>query len=518
MTEIDEAELLAAAGTGTELSVTAAGSRRTVSASLLRRCCLELAGQIDPRGIRLTGAQVTGQLDLTGLDVRFPLRFDDCESEHAPVLAGADLFELSLTRCRLPGLLANGLRLRSDLDLSGARIRGSHTTAASITRRAAVWLSEAAVGGRLLCTDTFIDGVGDRAVYADRIQIGGAARLIGHFTAFGEVRMMGARIAGGMELTGAHIIARRWLALDLEGAVIDGSLLMARDTSGRTPVIRGRLDLANARIKGSIALHHAAVFPSDPAASPYDSAYRYSPAGTVIRARSLTLGGQFSLEQDCHITGGIDLGRSDLGSMWLGPDISIAAPGQTALELASAQVRGSVAVNDKVLVQGTIRMEGATVHGDLALHGELSYPEHKSLVAGNGLIVDGSVYLEGLVCYGGRVNFTGATLGSLTAEKAELRNPDGNSLNIAGATVGGSVRLVRGFISAGTVVLNRARIGGRLLLSGGSFSCPGTGSGPGPGHAIEALSATVDGGIDLRLEQDLPGGGPHRHEDHLPGR
>jgi uncharacterized protein YjbI with pentapeptide repeats len=275
MTEIDEAELLDAARAGTELDASADGGRRPVSADLLRRCCLGLRDQIDPRGIRLSAARINGQLDLTGLDVRFSLRFDDCEFEQAPVLVGADLFELSFTRCRLPGLLANGLRLRSDLDLSRARIRGSHTTVASITRRAAVWLSEATVGGRLICTDAFIDGIHDRAIYADRIRIGGAARLLGNFTAFGEVRMMGARIGGALELTGAHIIAQRWLALDLEGATIEGSLLMARDPSGRLPVIRGRVDLANARIKGTITMRNASVFLAGEAL-PYDSTYRWS--------------------------------------------------------------------------------------------------------------------------------------------------------------------------------------------------------------------------------------------------
>jgi hypothetical protein len=54
-----------------------------------------------------------------GLRVAFPLRFERCEFDSAPVVEGAPLFELSLTGCpRLPGLLGNGLRLRRDLDLS----------------------------------------------------------------------------------------------------------------------------------------------------------------------------------------------------------------------------------------------------------------------------------------------------------------------------------------------------------------------------------------------------------------
>jgi hypothetical protein len=49
MTEIGEAELLAAAREGTELDGSSDGARRPVRADLLRRCCLELRDKIDPR-------------------------------------------------------------------------------------------------------------------------------------------------------------------------------------------------------------------------------------------------------------------------------------------------------------------------------------------------------------------------------------------------------------------------------------------------------------------------------------
>ena len=99
---------------------------------MLRRCCHELKHQVDPRGLRLNNVIVVGCLDLAGLEVPFPLRFDGCEFDSAPVVEGAQLFELSLTGClRLPGLLGNGLRLRRDLDLSRSQVAGAHWTSAS---------------------------------------------------------------------------------------------------------------------------------------------------------------------------------------------------------------------------------------------------------------------------------------------------------------------------------------------------------------------------------------------------
>src|SRR5205085_8390186 len=105
MEEIDEAELIGAGRSGALLNGAAPGGKRTLQAALLRKCCHEYSGQIDPRGLRLANTVIIGCLDLTGLVVPFPLRFDGCEFDCAPVVEGAQLFELSLTGCpRLPGL------------------------------------------------------------------------------------------------------------------------------------------------------------------------------------------------------------------------------------------------------------------------------------------------------------------------------------------------------------------------------------------------------------------------------
>jgi hypothetical protein len=113
------------------------------------------------------------------------------------------------------------------------------------------------------------------------------------------------------------------------------------------------------------------------------------------------------------------------------------------------------------------------------------------------MTVDGDVFLDGLRTKGGRVNFRGATLGSLSAGGARLHNPDGHSIDLTQAVVKGSVQLFDGFTSTGLVALNRSNIEGRLQLSGGSFICPAPAARNERGHAIEAISITVRGGIDL---------------------
>jgi hypothetical protein len=79
MGEIDEAELTRAGQRGAVVEGMADDGKRTISGALLRRCCHELKDQIDARGLRLNNVIVTGALDLTGLVVPFPLRFEGCE-------------------------------------------------------------------------------------------------------------------------------------------------------------------------------------------------------------------------------------------------------------------------------------------------------------------------------------------------------------------------------------------------------------------------------------------------------
>src|SRR5690348_3299336 len=218
---------------------------RYVPGRLVARDSAELRDQIDPRGVRLTGAVVAGPLDLAGLEVPFPLRFDDCEFEAPPVVEGAQLHELAFTGCgRLPGLLGNEVRIRRDLDLSRSRVAGAHQTSASTSQGAAGWLCESDIGGRLLCAATSIDADGQRSIQADRLRVAGTVRFPDHFTAYGEVRLLDARIDGSVDFSGAHVSSGDGPAVGLGGAVIGGSVFLVADLAGRRPVIRGRIDMA----------------------------------------------------------------------------------------------------------------------------------------------------------------------------------------------------------------------------------------------------------------------------------
>ncbi len=443
--EIDEAELLGALRSGQPIDGGQAtdggeaGPKRTIQAALLRRCCHELKDQVDPRGLRLRNAVIAGCLHLAGLTVPFPLRFEACEFDSAPVVEGADLFELALTGCpRLPGLLGNGLRLRRDLDLSGSRAAGAHRTSASMSKTAAIWLCESEIGGRLLCVGTTIDGQGGRAIQADQARVGGGVRLIHQFRSAGEVRMRGARLGGSLDLGGAHIESVDGPALDVEDATVEGSVFLSDDAAGNRPVIRGRLSLRSTRISGSFLIRNATirVGPGQPG-SPADTAASMPDA--ALSASRLSVGTELALAGQCEVTGGIDLSMADVSRFYIGAGCALRAPGSTALDLTNAEIRAFLRLDKDADIEGTLRLAGAVSHGTLALHGHLAKPEGETLLLASGLTVEGNVYLDGLRAEGGTVSFTSARLGSLTAPRARLDNADGYALRLSQAVISGPV-------------------------------------------------------------------------------
>jgi hypothetical protein len=255
--------------------------------------------------------------------------------------------------------------------------------------------------------------------------------------------------------------------------------------------------MGSTRISGRLHIRNATIeaHPDGPKESIYARAVT---PGTALDAARLSVAADVTFAGRCEITGGIDMTMSDMSSVFIGAGCVLSAPGRTALDLTNTEIRAGLQLEPNAVVEGTIRLEGAVIHGMLELKGQMSRPQYRSLVGGSAMTVDGDVYLDGLHTDGGRINFRGATLGSLVAGGARLDNAGDYSISLKEATVRGSVQLIEPFVSIGLVVLSRSTIEGRLQLNGGSFTCPQ----PVPrynqyGHAIEAISATVRGGIDL---------------------
>ena len=285
-------------------------------------------------------------------------------------------------------------------------------------------------------------------------------------------------------------------SIDLEDAVLDGSMFVIEDPMGRGPEIRGRMGMASMRIGGRLLFRNATIQAHTEV--PKDSIYaRPTAFDTALDAVRLSVGAEVLFTGQCAVTGRVDMSIGEMSGVSIGAGCVLRAPGRTVLNLTNSEIRADVRLDRDATVEGTIRLAGAVIHGMLALRGQLSQPERRSLVGGTALTVDGDVTLDGLRTGGGRVNFRGATLGSLAADGAQLNNPGGYSVSLNQARVQGSVRLVDGFSSTGLVVLNRSTIEGPAAVHRRLVHLSGAGAYNQHGHAVEAISATVRGGIDL---------------------
>src|SRR5262249_51957307 len=219
-------------------------------------------------------------------------------------------------------MLANGLRVRRDLDLSRSVVTGAHVASASTSKRSAIWLCESDVGGRLLCVDTTILADGERSLQADRMHVGGTVRLLHRFTSRGEVRLIGAQIDGSLDLNGAHIRSRSGVALDLTGAVVSGSLYLIGRAPDRRLVMEGRIDMGSIRISGQLVIREAKLTGSSAGAA--DSAYSRARSGTLaVSAARMSVGAEARLEGRCQISGGLDLSMSEMSSLTIGKACSL---------------------------------------------------------------------------------------------------------------------------------------------------------------------------------------------------
>ncbi|MFF0245486.1 hypothetical protein ACWEU6_13160 [Streptosporangium sandarakinum] len=469
------------------------GGRLVVEARLVRELCRRGREEIDPRGLTVEGARITGDLDLSGMEVPFPLRFTGCTFDRPVDLDGADLHLLALDGCAVPGLRANGLRVRRDLDLSRSRVTGDLQTTASTSRSAAVWLCESEIGGRLLCLDTVVES-SDRAIQADRMRVGGTVRLLHGFEARGGLRLLGVQVAGSLDLTGARLThPDRGLALDLGDAQIGGSVFLIDDQTGRRPLVRGCVNLGNARISGRLLIRHAAFEPAEMIRGAGYASGR--DGGDAISAPGLFVGGELSVEGECGIGGGVDLAMGSFGAIRIHRGSSFTVGGGRALDLTNAELRSGLLIEAGTAVEGTLRLAGARIRGDLVIRGtRWSRPEKDTLVAAQGVVVDGMVDLRDVETDGGKVRFRSATLGGvLDAHGARLRNPGGEALALQQALVRGPVLLGGGFAAEGRVTLDRCAVEGRLDCDGGTFA-----------GGLDAVSAAVRSGMRLRWAEIPP--------------
>jgi len=168
--------------------------RYTIRAELLRELVLGRSGErLDPLGVRVHGARLTGTLDLTHVPVSVGIELRDCFFEQAVLLVSARLPWLTLAGSHLGPLDCDGLQVDGDVLL------GDGFTATGQSDYGALRLLGAHIKGQLnlngarLTNETGPALIGD-GLHVDGDVFGGGFIATGHGE-LGAVRLPGADCA-----------------------------------------------------------------------------------------------------------------------------------------------------------------------------------------------------------------------------------------------------------------------------------------------------------------------------------
>ncbi|MFD9125029.1 oxidoreductase [Kitasatospora sp. NPDC059571] len=232
------------------------GEDRTVRAEVVAALLLRGPDGAAARvgGLRLTGARITGQLDLTGAAVAYPVTFTDCTFDRQVLLRGATMRSTTFHACRIAGLDGWLLRVDGNLCFEDSAVEGRLTlTRAHITGElrlsgATLTATErvgAPAGGDPACAP------GVWALWAGGLVMEGGCFARKGFRSNGGLRLVGARFGGG---------------LFMEAAVLDnpgGDALTGDDLSASTMILtdgftaRGAVRLPGAAVRSRLSLDGA---------------------------------------------------------------------------------------------------------------------------------------------------------------------------------------------------------------------------------------------------------------------
>lgn len=244
----------------------AESTQRTISADLLRWLCTskEASALVSSVGITITNALITGELNLTGLNIPYNLGFFSCEIKDGIVLQDAQVQTLGLDGSYCKHFIADRLRANGSVHLRfGFKAEGLVT------------LNGASIKGALDCTDgTFINPESEDkslnsqrtlgkysrgvALAAERSAIEGVIALSRGFLSRGQVRFNGATINGILDCAGGKFDNKGKVSISGELIKVRGSVIFSRDENTKKQFqTNGDIILNGSSIGGALNFRHA---------------------------------------------------------------------------------------------------------------------------------------------------------------------------------------------------------------------------------------------------------------------
>jgi hypothetical protein len=468
--------------------------QRNISAALLRWLCSDQVAKdcIDPRGIHIYAARIQGSLDLSFIEIPFPLVFLRCHLTGHFNLDVTEIPDLELTGTSVEKLSAEYATVKGCIVLK----EGFHSTGP-------IELTGVQIGGNLECNGgKFINppkrGVqtsGD-ALNAENAKITGDVLLRDGFSAKGSVWFSGAEIGGNLECWGGKFInpplknrkrsgaAQSGMALNAGSIRVHGDVLLSEEFYAN-----GKVTFDGAQIGGGLDCDGGKF--ENPARKDFNDSGTALSATCVKVTSDIYLRDKFSAKGEVNLDGA-QIGGSlncDEGTFENPPDDSTESSG-IALTAENVRVggdiflRGGFSAGGGFSAKGEVNLDGAQIGGVFDCDGGkfenpaiIGIEDSGTALKARSIRVNDSVFLGSGFSATGSVDLDGAQIeGILECERGmfesshqEGNETDGVSLNARFIRVGDSVFLRNGFCAKGAVKLDKARIARRLELDDGTF-------------------------------------------------
>ncbi|WP_214514800.1 hypothetical protein [Rhodococcus sp. WY5] len=401
---------------------------RSIPASAIRTVMSEvMRGEhpdLDPRGLRIQGARITGPADFTHITFSYPLHFSRCYVDELLDLGYTKLGALLLSKSHLHSLSLYGSTISGDVDADDITTTGEFNALG------------ATIEGHLLLDGAALYNPGQHALTLHLTKIIGTVTAQ-RITTHGEIHAQAVSIGSTFILNDAvldnpsHRADQHVLLLD--GATITGDLHAERITT------HGHIRAVNATIGGQLNLHGAGL---------------HNPGKDVLTIEGASITGHAVADQ-LTTYGGIEAFGAHFGSL-----LSLNSaflhhpphgPGQHVLNIDGATITGGIFADD-LATHGEIHAISANIGGQFKLNGaNLRNPSRDALVLNNATVT-GGIFADELDV-NGRILAVGTNIGGpVILNGADLRNPSQTLILLNGATIRGEVVTIglraQGFISA----------------------------------------------------------------------
>lgn len=171
--------------------------------------------------LRLAGARIAGHLRLAGAQFEYALWIEECWFEAAVDLLGASAQTIVMTGCRVPGIEADSAQIEGNLDLRRSVVESLDSSPFNDISTA-LSLSDAKVAGGMQLNGAHLSAPGGLAMAAGGLAMGGGIYCNRGFVARGEIRLVGAQLPRGLYMRGSHLHdpGPHGVALALNNAVV----------------------------------------------------------------------------------------------------------------------------------------------------------------------------------------------------------------------------------------------------------------------------------------------------------